>query len=85
MTHKQGDAIIFSPDLARNATFLVQKIEPLTKEAYVQIHLKYIKGRWAPDNRDEIFKLEVPKDFTTEDIECAWFDIPNFRRLSERS
>lgn len=85
MAYKKGDIINFSPELDRGANFLIQKIESVANPENVEVHFTYIDGRWAPDNKAEIFKFEVPKDFTVQDIECAWFNIPNFERLKNRS
>lgn len=76
-----GDVIGFCPDLDRGAEFSIEKIEPLPNKE-VEVSLKYIKGRWSPDDREKLFKFVVPEDFTTLDIECAWLEIPNFTRLT---
>lgn len=70
----------FCADLDRGAQFRVENIEEAVSEKEVTITLKYLRGRWSPDDRTKPITLRVPADFNQEDIHCAWFGIPNFNR-----
>ena len=81
-TLEVGSEITFTPDLDRSAIFSIEKIEGTEKKDWVTVFLKYLKGRWVPDNTANLFSLKVPIDFSIDDIECAWFGIPNIKRFT---
>ena len=76
-----GSTVEFSPDLDRGAFFSIEQISPLPNKK-VKVFLKWIKGRWVPDDPKKLFDVEVPEDFTVEDIHCAWLGIRNMERFT---
>ena len=76
-----GNMVEFCPDLDRGARFSIENIEPLSNNK-VRVSLKYLNGRWSPNNREKLYEVEVPEDFTTEDIECECLGIPNLARFT---